>query len=128
MVIQVSTQKAIDQVCDALQKAIVDRKFGVVAVHNMKETMAKKGVDFGPECRVYEVCQPGYAKQVLEANMTISTALPCRISIYTQNDEVVLATLKPTMLLEMFGSEGLEGVAQEVETVLVDSMHEAAGV
>jgi uncharacterized protein (DUF302 family) len=40
--------------------------------------MAKKGVEFAHECLIFEVCQPQQAKKVLEQNMSVSTALPCR--------------------------------------------------
>lgn len=50
-------------------------------VHNLKETTSKKGVGFARECLIFEVCQPQQAKKVLDENMSISTALPCRISI-----------------------------------------------
>jgi uncharacterized protein (DUF302 family) len=126
MVITVQSKKNIDQVCEDLQRAITSRKFGVVGVHNMKETMAKKGVSFETECRIFEVCHPGHAKTVLEQNMAISTALPCRVSVYEEAGSVVLATLKPALMLQMFGGEGLDGVAQEVERILVESMDEAA--
>jgi uncharacterized protein (DUF302 family) len=95
-------------------------------VHNLKETMAKKGVEFARECLIFEVCQPQQAKKVLDENMSLSTALPCRISIYEESDKTVLATLKPTTLLAMFGVPQLEAVAKEVEDTIVKIMTEAA--
>jgi uncharacterized protein (DUF302 family) len=41
-----------------LQAAVQANHFGVMQVHNLKETMTKKGVDFAHECLVFEVCQP----------------------------------------------------------------------
>jgi uncharacterized protein (DUF302 family) len=58
--------------------------------------------------------------------MSVSTALPCRISIYEEGGKTVLATLKPTILLAMFNTPQLKGVAQEVETTLMKIMKEAA--
>jgi uncharacterized protein (DUF302 family) len=95
-------------------------------VHNLKETMAKKGVDFDRECLIFEVCQPQQAKRVLDQNMSVSTALPCRISIYEEGGKTILATLKPTAMLAMFKTPQLEGVAQEVEDTIVKIMKEAA--
>ena len=68
----------------ALQAAVQANRFGVMQVHNLKETMAKKGVEFERECLIFEVCQPQQAKKVLDQNMSVSTALPCRISIYEE--------------------------------------------
>jgi uncharacterized protein (DUF302 family) len=63
---------------------------------------------------------------VLEQNMSVSTALPCRISIYEEDRKTVLATLKPTTLLALFDTPQLKGVAQEVEDTIVKIMKEAA--
>jgi len=95
-------------------------------IHNLKETMAKKGVEFARECLIFEVCQPQQAKKVLEQNMSISTALPCRISIYEEGGKTILATLKPTTMLAMFNVPQLKEVAQEVENTIVTIMKEAS--
>jgi len=58
--------------------------------------------------------------------MSISTALPCRISIYEEGGKTILATFKPTTLLAMFNVPKLEGVAKEVENTIVKIMTEAA--
>ena len=80
MVHIVESRKPLDRVARDLEEAVARHKFGVLGVHDLKATMANKGVDFGPECRIFEVCNPHQAKKVLEANLEISTALPCRIS------------------------------------------------
>lgn len=58
--------------------------------------------------------------------MSISTALPCRISIFKEDGKTTLAKLKPTALLAMFNTPQLAPVAQEVEDSLVKIMSEAA--
>ena len=126
MLVQVSTSKTVSEAAAALHAAVQANHFGVMQVHNLKETMAKKGVEFARECLIFEVCQPQQAKKVLDENMSVSTALPCRISIYEEGGKTILATLKPTTLLAMFNAPQLEGVAQEVEDTIVKIMKEAA--
>jgi uncharacterized protein (DUF302 family) len=126
MLVTVSTDKSVSDAAAALQAAVQANHFGVMQVHNLKETMAKKGVEFERECLIFEVCQPQQAKKVLDQNMSVSTALPCRISIYEENGKAILATLKPTTLLAMFNTPQLEGVAREVEDTIVKIMKEAA--
>ena len=126
MLIKLSTDKTVSQTATSLQAAVQANHFGVMHVHNLKETMTKKGVEFARECLIFEVCQPQQAKKVLEENMSVSTALPCRISIYQEGGKTILATLKPTILLAMFNAPQLEGVAQEVEASIVKIMKEAA--
>jgi uncharacterized protein (DUF302 family) len=126
MLVKVSTDKSVSDAAVALQAAVQANHFGVMQVHNLKETMAKKGVEFERECLIFEVCQPQQAKKVLDQNMSVSTALPCRISIYEENGKAILVTVKPTTLLAMFNTPQLEGVAQEVEDAIVKIMKEAA--
>jgi uncharacterized protein (DUF302 family) len=126
MLVKLTTDKTVSETAAALQAAVQANQFGVMQVHNLKETMAKKGVEFARECLIFEVCQPRQAKKVLDQNMSVSTALPCRISIYQEGGKTVLATLKPTTLLTMFNTPQLKGVAQEVEDTIVKIMKEAA--
>ncbi|XZE55058.1 DUF302 domain-containing protein [Planctomycetaceae bacterium SH139] len=126
MLIEVPTDKTVSEAASALQTAVDANRFGVMQVHNLKETMTKKGVALAGECLIFEVCQPQQAKEVLDADMSVSTALPCRISIYEKDGRTVLATLKPTNLLAMFNVPQLEEVAQEVEDTIVTILEEAA--
>ena len=126
MLIKYHAEKTVSEVAAALQAAVQANHFGVMQVHNLKETMTKKGVEFAHECLIFEVCQPQQAKKVLDQNLSVSTALPCRISIYEEGGKTVLATLKPTTLLSMFNTPQLKAVAQEVEETIVKIMKEAA--
>jgi uncharacterized protein (DUF302 family) len=126
MLVKLFTDKTVTEAAAALQAAVQANHFGVMQVHNLKETMNKKGVEFNSECLIFEVCHPQQAKKVLEQDMSVSTALPCRISIYEEEGKTVLATLKPTTLLAMFNVPQLEIVARDVENTIVKIMKEAA--
>jgi uncharacterized protein (DUF302 family) len=126
MLITMPTDKTVSETAAALHAAVQAHHFGVMQVHDLKETMLKKGVEFGPECLIFEVCQPQRAKRVLESNMSVSTALPCRISVYRDGARTMLATLKPTSLLALFNVPELERVAQDVEDTIVAIMKDAA--
>ena len=112
-------QGSVDEVCKKVEAAAAANRFGVLGTIDLKARMNAKGVAFGPEVRVVEVCSPTHAKMALEAGMVISTALPCRISVYQEGGKVQVATLRPTVLLDMFGKPGLNQLAQEVEAVIV---------
>ena len=127
MLYEVTTKRTPQQAGQALEAAAQKHKFGVLGVHDLKATMAKKGVEFSKECLIYEVCNPFQAKKVLEANPSISTALPCRISVFEEGDHTKLSTIKPTAMLALYGNPELQPVAQEVEQVIVAMMQEAAG-
>ncbi len=124
--ITVSTSKTLDQACEDLDSAVTAHQFGVMTTHDLKQTMARKGVEFDRECRIFEVCNPMQAKKVLEADIDVSTALPCRISIYEQDGKVHFSTIRPTAMLGMFGAAGAEEVANEVEDTMIAIMEDAA--
>lgn len=117
----------MDEIQAELEASAARNKFGVIAVHNLPEIMARKGVELDMECRVFEVCNPFQAKKVLESDGAISTALPCRISVYGKPGAYQLATMLPTAMMGMFGKPELDVVAREVEGVIVTMMKDAAG-
>jgi len=126
MLFSLPTGNTVSETAVALQKAVEAHHFGVMHVHNLQETLAKKGMQFAHECLIFDVCQPQQAKMVLEQNMSVSTALPCRISIYEEGGKTILATLRPTVLLAMFNTPQLAAIAQEVEDTIITIMTEAA--
>ena len=47
MLFKLSTDKSVTEAAAALQAAVQANRFGVMQIHNLKETMAKKGLEFG---------------------------------------------------------------------------------
>jgi len=126
MFISVKSGKSLGDVRQKFEDAAAERKFGVQAIHNVTATLRSKGLAFGRTLYIYEVCNPVAAKKVLDTNIKIATALPCRVTIYVDGKDVVLETLKPTILLKMFNEPELEATAKEVEAAIEEIMREAA--
>jgi uncharacterized protein (DUF302 family) len=126
MLIKISSAKSLQKIAIDLPAAIQANNFGLMHTHNLRETMVRKGVPFTRECLVFEVCHPLQAKKVLEGDMAISTALPCRISVYEEAGQTILATLRPSTLLALFQAPQLAPVAAEVETTIMRIMRQAA--
>ena len=117
---------ALEDVCRRLPEVSQRHKFGVLGTHDLKEKMLSKGVAFDRECRVFEVCNPQQAQAVLTRSIEISTALPCRIAVYQEKGQTVLATIKPTLLLTMFNTPEAAAIAEEVEATMTRIMEETA--
>lgn len=121
-----TTTKSVDQATQDLEAAVLRHQFGVLHVHNLKETMNKKGVAFDNDCRILEVCNPHQAKKVLTEDMTINMALPCRLSVWSEQGITHIGMLRPTLLLKMFSdSAALAAVAEEVEAATKAMIEEA---
>jgi uncharacterized protein (DUF302 family) len=125
---QITSSRTLDDIEKALSESAARHQFGILAVHDLRQTMEKKGIDLAMECRIFEVCNPLQAKRVLEADGAISTALPCRISVYGNSGSYTLATMLPTEMMKSFDLPEVAAVAAEVEQVIVAMMNEAAGV
>eukprot|EP00054_Salpingoeca_dolichothecata_P000637 m.17205 g.17205 ORF g.17205 m.17205 type:complete len:130 (+) comp11051_c0_seq1:60-449(+) len=128
MILKVTSVHSIADVSAKLEKVVPAHKFGIVSVFDLQKKMNSKGVEFDKECIIFEVCNPRKAKDVLEKNMAVSTALPCRISLYPNQDgQTELATILPSaMLMKLFDDPALQPMASEVDEVLTKIMKEAA--
>jgi uncharacterized protein (DUF302 family) len=130
MLFKVNSTHSIDAIDAELRASATRHSFGVIAVHDLQQTLSNKGVSLAMECRVYEVCNPQQAKKVLEADGALSTALPCRVSVYGSPGSYTLATMLPTAMMQTFNQQGehpeIASVAREVEAVIVQMMNDAA--
>ncbi len=127
MLYQRSTTRPLEEIDSNLSAAAARHSFGVIAKLDLRQIMKNKGVELDFPCVVYEVCNPHQAQRVLHANGAVSTALPCRISVYGHEGKYTLATILPTEMMKGFGQPEFEPVAREVEDVLKAMIDEAAG-
>ena len=99
-----------------LESAVNRHDFGVLHVHDLGTTLRSKGISFDEQCKVFEVCNPGQAAKVLSTDMRLNMALPCRISVFTENGKVKIGLVKPVQMLSALSQdESLVQVAKEVE-------------
>jgi len=112
----VDSQHPFDAVCSALQTAIPAHGFGLLTIHDLADTLRGKGIGFREQCRIFEVCQPQQAARVLEADMALNMALPCRISVYTQDGQTRIGMVSPVAMLTALSTDPqLQTVAADVE-------------
>ncbi len=122
-----TSEHSVPEAVDRLTTALVDRKFGVLHIHDLHKTLNSKGIPFEPECQVLEVCNPQQAAKVLSDDIDLNMALPCRVSVYRKDQQTHIGMISPKEMLKMLStSPALAEVANEVEEVLKDAMDEAA--
>jgi uncharacterized protein (DUF302 family) len=126
MIYTVNSQKALNDIDCSLRDAAQRHKFGILNVLDIKQTLFAKGIEIGQECRIYDVCNPQAASQALTQNMAISAVLPCRISVFSEGDGIILATVRPTDLMRATGLSGVEALALDIEREIVAIMDESA--
>ncbi len=112
----VDTTKPFSQAAADLEAAVPAHGFSVLHVHDLGAKLRAKGVEFTEECHVLEVCNPTQAGKVLSTDMRLNTALPCRISVYTEKGQTKIGMIKPgDMLASLSDDPALATVANEVE-------------
>jgi uncharacterized protein (DUF302 family) len=122
----VETNKSFSQATEDLQSAVVCNGFGVLHVHDLGNTLRTKGIVFNEECKVFEVCNPVQAAKVLSTDMRLNMALPCRISVYTEQGKTKIGLIKPAQMLTMLSNDkALAAVAKEVEDKTIQMINEA---
>ena len=122
----VESSKTFEQASNDLDASVKRNGFGVLHVHDLGETLRSKGIAFSEQCRIFEVCNPKQAAKVLSADMRLNMALPCRISVYTENGTTKIGLIKPgRMLASLSDNEQLSEVASEVESRTILMVDEA---
>ncbi len=122
-----TSRKTVQEIESVFNEVCARHHFGVLGTINLQQKLNDKGVPFERECLIFEVCNPVQAKKVLEVNIAISAALPCRIAVYQEEGVTKIATIRATALLGMFPNPELAPVAREVEETMSRIMQDLAG-
>ena len=123
-----TTTKPVADAARDLEEAVKKHGFGVLHVHDLKETLTRKGHPLAAECRIFDVCNPRQASLVLQRDMRLNAALPCRISVFEDGGATRVSTILPTAMLGMLSSDReLARVAADVEATLKAIIDDAAG-
>lgn len=122
----VNSEKTFEKASEDLDAAVKRHGFGVLHVHDLGATLRSKGIDFPEQCRVFEVCNPKQAAKVLASDMRLNMALPCRISVFTENGATRIGLIKPVQMLSALSDDKLLAeVAKEVEEKTLQMVDES---
>ena len=123
MVIEQQSAHGFDATLELLQKQIEKSGWSSPGQWDMAESAASKGVDMGRRVVNISLCNPPYAKRVLEQMPQMSVMMPCTFSVYTKADgKTYVLKLNTAMMGKMMGgavAEVMGGyVAAEEEQIL----------
>jgi uncharacterized protein (DUF302 family) len=122
----VETTKSFDQASADLEVAVKRHGFGVLHVHDLGATLRSKGIAFDEQCKVFEVCNPVQAAKVLSTDMRLNMALPCRISVFTEDGKTRIGLIKPVQMLSALSQDAaLAHIAKDVEDKTIKMVDEA---
>lgn len=93
MIYKTETSYPIETVKAQLEAKAKEMGFGVLGSYEFKKILKSKGFEMHKDITVYELCNPLGAQEALNYMSEISVYLPCRLSIYSEGDKTVLATI-----------------------------------
>lgn len=120
----VLTNKQFDEAVAAIERKAAEKGFRVLHTHDVAATLAEKGFPREP-LKIIEICNAKYASQVLAKDVKIALMLPCPISVYVEQGKTHISTLLPTSIVQFYPEAGIEGLASEVEKIVLEIVEAA---
>ena len=117
------SNKSVQEVVDCLKEVCAKYKFGVQHIHNVTETLKSKGINLGNECQIVDICNPIIAQKFLSEDMSLSIIMPCKISVYSQDGETIIAMNSLVQLVDDINPDLID-LAQETQETLLEIIDE----
>ena len=103
MLVTHASPYGVEETCQRLQTSIEANGWRCPAIRDMNAAIAKEGLSLASPVRIIELCQAGYAKDVLETNPEVSTLMPCAFGIYEKNGKVYVTGLNTGLMGKLMG-------------------------
>ncbi len=111
-----TASQPFEQACHQLEQACSLQGYGILASHNVGDTLRSKGFAFEDAVKVYEICHPGHAAALLAAEPALAAALPCRIAVGTHEGATLVSLISPLELLTASSpASAVRTTAEQVE-------------
>ncbi|QKF72993.1 DUF302 domain-containing protein [Aliarcobacter faecis] len=118
------SNKSVQEVVDSIKEIAPNHKFGVLHIHNIKETLQSKGKKLNEDCQVLDICSPNVAEAFLNEDITLSCIMPCKIAVYTQDGKTNIALNSVAQLVDDINPDLIE-LAQTTQEDLLKIIDEA---
>jgi uncharacterized protein (DUF302 family) len=116
--LEIGFEEALKLTTEKLQEA----GFGVLTTIDVKEKFKQKlGIDI-KKYVILGACDPASAHKAIEAEKNIGLMLPCNVTVYEQDNHVVISAIKPTIAMQMIDNAELKEIAINVETKIKRAM------
>lgn len=121
------TTKSVERATQDLETAVASNSFGLPHTYDFRKILEGQGFSLPGECRVFEVCNPRQASEVLAVDMALNMVLPCRVSIYEEAGRTLIGMVPPTDLLPLVSVDpAIAKSAREVEAGMKRIIDDAA--
>jgi uncharacterized protein (DUF302 family) len=118
------TGTTVSAIRPKVEEELLKEGFGVLTEIDIQATMKKKlDKDYLPHV-ILGACNPVYADKVISIEPTISTMLPCNVTLRELgNGDVEIAVIDPSAAMGAVGNADLETAANEVQIKLMNVLN-----
>lgn len=125
-IFETNSSKNVYDTLQDVKVALKSNGFGTLFELNFKDKFAEHEIEYDEDFYVIEVCNPHFAKKVLEISQNIGYFLPCKVVVYDNDGTTKIGMVKPTALIHMVTEEMVAfDVAKEVEDIIMKSLQNA---
>ncbi len=111
-----STEKSEDELRTSLLKILEKSTFALQHEHNLQEKLEIKNLSLDT-CKIFDVCNPFIAKELLDIDTNACVLLPCSLVIYKKESKLYLGFIELAKVLTMLNPK-LEQSAKKLENEL----------
>lgn len=111
--------------CLALRQAVEKAGWAFMGGYDFGETLAAKGFPQGGAYRTFDICHAKHANTMLGVEPLISMCMPCNISVFESGGKVIVATVRPSVMMPAVFGEAmspvlgtLAGIDDELSSIL----------
>jgi uncharacterized protein (DUF302 family) len=121
----VESDKSFHEATVDLEAVIPRLGLVILHVHDLGEALRRKGIDFDEDCKLFEICNYRQSARLLSVDMRLSTILPWRISVFTENGATRIGLIRPApMLAALCENARLSRLAREDEEKMIQIVDE----
>jgi uncharacterized protein (DUF302 family) len=96
-------------------EALAAQGFGILTEIDVQATMKKKLGHDMPPYRILGACNPGFARQVIEAEPEVGTLLPCNVVVRVDGaGRTVVEAMDPAAMMKMIDKPEVHAIASQV--------------
>ena len=101
-----SKYATVTETSEALKKSIEEHGWQPCVVRDVTDSIRDSGIEFKGNVHLVELCNPEYAKRVLQSHPEFSSIMPCQWGVYKgQDDKIYIATLNTHFMGQLIGGE-----------------------
>lgn len=108
----------------ALEEGVAAKGWKIPAIHDLKETMRKNNKPDVLNAKVFEICQPDHAHQILsrDKERVAVSMMPCRIAVYEKTDgSVIISRMNASLMGRLMTGiipEVMKSASEESEEII----------